>query len=145
MAQTDGGTSTEDGGTRDAGSPIGGACETVGDCMFSVATNCRRETMDGGSTGWAGGYCTATCLVLIGFSCPDYAYCNNPGSLSLGTCEALCTNSGSGQSTCRPGYVCERLRSVDAGDNRGICVRNCHNAAGICGTTQTCNSLGYCN
>jgi hypothetical protein len=59
------------------------------------------------------------------------------------TCRATCPAPGTGQSTCRAGYVC----AANGTTGTGYCRPNCNNpsALGSCPAGQTCNvTTGYC-
>lgn len=75
--------------------PIGGACTSGTDCQSGVC-----------DTSVTGGYCTQQCSQAA--PCPSGSTCVALDQTTL-LCLANCT--GSGQSTCRTGYVCTPLQS----------------------------------
>jgi hypothetical protein len=96
-----------------------------------------------GGFGFRGGYCIPQCNqdgTCIAGTCLDLGLMTPNGN-----CLANCT--GTGQGTCRAGYVCSPLRFVDGGlVPWGVCFRDCRNAGATCPMGSTCNtSTGLCN
>jgi hypothetical protein len=103
---------------------------------------------DGGASGFTGGYCTR-------FDCSVDSDCSPDGGaacFSLGAnntaCFQTCPSSDGGQTTCRPGFVCNSFGLGDGGQSlTGLCDRAC-NAVGApaCPTGRVCNATsGYCD
>lgn len=110
----------------------GSPCTATSECYQPIlgSAECR--------TSWpGGGYCTGTCLlterVCGGFFAGASGWCT-----PLGQCLQDCTSPGSGQSTCRTGYVCDYSNGVGS---QGVCLPRCQSVA--C-ATGTCNTSGYC-
>jgi hypothetical protein len=114
----------------------------LNDALFGFK-RCTSPTLsDGGASGWTDGYCSASCLsILTTLDCPNASdYCNSIN------CFQSCPAPRGGQSTCRPGYVCDLDLSSDGGvvANSAHCVPNCNNApAARCGS-RACGASGYC-
>lgn len=124
---------------RNPGAPIGSACNVGPDCQTSLCV------------GWPQGYCTGTCANTMA-TCSEWAPCPgtcDPGAVCVGAgnalppfCLASCPGPGTGQSTCRAGYVCDvhGLASIT-----GICRPSCTNQGFGCPGGGTCNqATGYC-
>jgi len=102
---------------------IGAACTDPLDCLVPPAPGqggCVPATDPRGEpTGFADGYCSATCTFVAGgdYNCGASAICIpvTAGS-DEGACVAKCT--GTGQGTCRTGYLC---KGATAG-NPGVCL-----------------------
>lgn len=111
--------------------PTGSTCTSTSQCYQPIlgTAECR--------TSWPGGYCTGTCLlteqVCGGFFGLASGWCTPNGE-----CLLDCTNPGTGQSTCRTGYVCDYSNGVGS---QGVCVPRCQQVA--C-TAGSCNAAGYC-
>lgn len=108
--------------------PTGAPCSSTAQCTAGLLLEspvCR--------TSWpGGGYCSASCF--LSGACGDLF---NPGHCtSTGVCLSKCTAPGTGQSTCRPDYVCV------ADGMQGVCVPKCQ--ALPCGSGRTCMPSGYC-
>ncbi len=84
-------------GTTPGTSPVGGPCESDGDCIDSGAT-CYAEGFDGGANGFIGGYC----LIFDCTTCPDGASCITVTSGGDTACFEDCSDG----SACRQGYYC---------------------------------------
>ncbi len=111
--------------------PTGASCSTSTQCYQPLlgTAECR--------TSWPGGYCTGTCLlteqVCGGFLGLSTGWCTPQGS-----CLEDCANAGTGQSTCRSGYLCDYSNGVGS---QGVCVPRCQQVSCASGT---CNAAGYC-
>jgi serine protease len=106
----------------DAGAVIGRACTDDAQCAPGIC-----------GTGFPGGYCTQDCATE---PCPLGSRCISGESFSV--CLATCVRPRTGQSNCRPGYVCE-----DDGTGAGVCIPACTTNADC--APQTCDtSTGYC-
>ena len=67
------------------------------------------------------------------------------GSSSFSACLGLCSGPGTGQGSCRTGYVCDSYVIADGGTSPdGICWPDCHNPGRSCGAGGTCSDAGYC-
>jgi hypothetical protein len=116
----------------DAPRPTGAPCTMSSQCYEpSVAVATCRATWPNG------GYCSSTCLIE-GFECGGLPIVG-PGLCVSNTCLEKCSAPGTGQSTCRSGYVCDF--SGGAG-SQGVCLPRCQSIA--CGTGRTCQATGYC-
>lgn len=119
----------------------GDTCTFDGDCRLAfISGSATRECVppyraDGGPSGWLGGYCSnAGCGSFI--NCPgSTASCGSDGF-----CYRGCLVAGSGQDTCRAGYVCADELTVDGG-TFPLCIPDCRVAGCRLGT---CGLLGYC-
>jgi hypothetical protein len=116
--------------------------------------------VDGGPTGFDGGYCTSTCLgaLVDQVNGPDYwcgtgGICLIDGAINAGTmlpesadCYSSCSSPYGGQSDCRAGYVCNPLTLGDGGlSSSGYCYPPCTAPAFACTAPGTCNAAtGYC-
>ncbi|MBE2252642.1 MAG: hypothetical protein IAE78_24130, partial [Myxococcus sp.] len=112
--------------------PTGAPCATASQCYsgtFSPAT-CR-------ATWPTGGYCTSSCL-LDGYDCGGLPIIA-PGYCVSGTCLQKCAAPGTGQSTCRTGYVCD---FSGGSGSQGVCLPRCQSIP--CGAGSTCQPSGYC-
>lgn len=84
-------------------------------------------------TGFPSGYCTQDCATE---ACPLGSRCIAGDSFSV--CLASCAGPRTGQSDCRPAYVCE-----NDGTGAGVCIPACTMDADC--APSTCNtSTGYC-
>lgn len=134
---TDGGFPMPDAG---AGVPVGSACTTTQQCQPPFSAFCLQDNLGGQPTGYAGGYCTATCGG--GSACTTGSVCITESffGAAQSTCRASCSQVGQ-QSTCRTGYVCA------PSPNSGFCRPRCDNngALSACATGQMCNTTtGVC-
>jgi hypothetical protein len=111
--------------------PTGSSCTGAGQCYQPLlgTAECR--------TAWPGGYCTGTCL-LTQQVCGGFLGLASGWCTPAGECLQDCTNAGTGQSTCRSGYVCDFSNGAGS---QGVCVPRCQQVA--C-TSGTCNGAGYC-
>lgn len=101
---------------------IGTACADDGPCAPGFC-----------GTGFPGGYCTQDCATE---ACPLGSRCISGSSFSV--CLATCAGPRTGQSDCRPAYVCE-----NDGTGAGVCIPACTMDSDC--APQTCNtSTGYC-
>ena len=109
----------------------GSSCTATTQCYQPVlgTAECR--------TAWPGGYCTGTCL-LTNQVCGGFFGFGTGWCTPAGVCLEECTSAGTGQSTCRTGYVCDF--SSGAG-SQGVCVPRCQQVACAAGA---CNAAGYC-
>jgi len=112
-------------------SGLGGTCN-------SYALDCSSGLDACIKGGWSGGYCSKVCTSNPG-ACPGGSTCAQYALAGASYCLANCTYNG-GQSTCRPGYVCERnLSSSTPGAT--LCFAACPGNA--CATGTTCDN-GFC-
>jgi len=111
--------------------PSGSSCTSSPQCYQPVlgTAECR--------TTWPGGYCTGTCL-LTNQVCGGFLGLSTGWCTPAGECLQDCANAGTGQSTCRTGYVCD---FSDGAGSQGVCVPKCQQVA--C-TSGLCNAAGYC-
>lgn len=129
---------------------VGDPCMNNSACQapYRATATCTSSTQaDGGPTGWTDGYCTRlSCLTAYDCSQDGGGECLTTQA-SFSSCFRTCTSPGTGQSTCRNGYVCEELPADDGGTlSHGFCDRAC-TAAGApeCPSGKTCEiSTGYC-
>ncbi|MHB8874696.1 MAG: hypothetical protein ACYC8T_13490 [Myxococcaceae bacterium] len=136
--------------SADAGAPadkIGRACTLDSQCQNPPANGfCFPPAFDGGTTGYLNGYCSAPCSSNP--SCGDGGVCVavSFGPQSVNLCHAVCPGAGTGQSTCRPGYLCDGplTPSPDAGFGRGACRPSCLNSSLGCPWGTVCQATGYC-
>jgi hypothetical protein len=133
----------------------GQPCLSVADCAFPPTTGfCFQETTTTGSSGFIGGYCSADCLGALFRSTDADAFCgtnsrcivdgvDGSGNPNSASCYSQCAGPGSGQSTCRAGYICSSLTQADGGvESTGICYIPCQFT--VCATGTTCTDAGYC-
>ncbi|MDP1826888.1 MAG: hypothetical protein Q8L48_26685 [Archangium sp.] len=128
---------------------IGGACTVDMDCSIPAGAiaDCFPPTLpDAGPSGFTGGYCTRFGCTVDG-ECGTNGACFGIGGTNT-ACFQTCPSSDGGQTTCRPGYVCNSFGLADGGQSLdGLCDRAC-NAVGApaCPTGQVCNmNTGYCD
>jgi hypothetical protein len=125
---------------------IGSACTAEGDCEDNGNFKpglCQPETVDGGATGWNGGYCLADCGGGAAV-CGNTAICIGV-TQTQAFCFDRCSAAGTGQSDCRPDYVCDNYFFPDGGSPAdGFCWPNCNNPGWACAQGQTCGANGYC-
>ncbi len=108
----------------------GSTCTSSTQCYQSVfgTAECR--------TSWPGGYCTGTCL-LTEQACGGILF-NAGWCTAAGECLLECAGAGTGQSTCRTGYVCDFSNGAGS---QGVCIPRCQQVG--C-TSGSCNTAGYC-
>ena len=96
------------------------------------------------SSGFPGGYCTQTCSTAA--PCPSSSSCSPyvAGTSGQSFCLADCPSAGGGQSTCRPGYVCNKYL-IPSNPNQGSCWVACTADSECNASTPSahCQS-GYC-
>lgn len=111
--------------------PTGASCTGTGQCYQPIlgSAECR--------TSWPGGYCTGTCL-LTEQVCGGFLGLASGWCTAAGECLQDCAGAGTGQSTCRTGYVCDFSNGAGS---QGVCVPKCQQVACAAGT---CNASGYC-
>ncbi len=118
----------------------GSPCTEDGECSDALGTRgggaCLLAKGPDGKTGWDQGYCTTGCSETL--PCPVSAACVE------GTCLALCSAPGSGQGSCRNGYVCHPQTLEHATSRFGYCVPTCIDSGFTCPSKERCNALGYC-
>ncbi|MBM4777775.1 MAG: hypothetical protein GQE15_08740 [Archangiaceae bacterium] len=141
-SQCNGGTSCQSGvctpnTTADGGMvqvmPTGSACTAMTTCEGL----CLEATQFGQSTGYPGGYCTANCgngTACTSGICVTESVFGQPVS----NCRATCT--GSGQGSCRTGYVCVPSPASTA----SYCRPNCNNGGLAMCTSGQCQPNGFC-
>jgi hypothetical protein len=143
------------GGNFTDGGPTGAPCTLDDECSASTFglsfPSCNKEkSSDGGYTGWPGGYCSSFCFGSG--DCPGAnAFCAGD---FFGSCYVSCPAPMGGQSTCRPGYLCDlfvgdndggRETLPDGGPKTtGYCGPRCDFDGGGCNYGLTCRSNGYC-
>ncbi len=131
-------------------SSVGSQCNVANDCKVPAGAiaDCFPPALpDGGPSGFTGGYCTRfECNLDSDCSTDGGSACFSIGGMNT-ACFRNCPSSDGGQTTCRPGYVCEPFGLGDGGQSlTGLCDRAC-NAVGspACPTGRTCNATtGYC-
>lgn len=140
--QCNGGTSCQSGvcvpnTTPDGGVvqvlPTGSACTAMSSCEGF----CLEATQFGQSTGYPGGYCTATCgngTTCTSGLCVTESVFGQPVS----NCRATCT--GAGQGSCRAGYICTPSPVSSA----SYCRPNCNNGGLAMCTSGQCLPSGSC-
>ncbi|MCU0696730.1 MAG: hypothetical protein MUC96_09390 [Myxococcaceae bacterium] len=126
-----------DGGTPQV-LPAGSACNATSLCDGT----CLEEAPFGQPTGYPGGYCTATCgpnQPCASGACVTESVFGTMAS----SCRSTCPAPGSGQSTCRTGYVC--ALAPNPGALLGYCRPNCNNGSlAACPQGQQCQANGFC-
>ncbi|MBE2251108.1 MAG: hypothetical protein IAE78_16330, partial [Myxococcus sp.] len=128
-----------DGGTPQV-LPIGSACTAASTCEG----NCIEERQFGQATGFPGGYCTTNCGAG-GQMCPSgLCVTETVFGQPVSSCRSTCTGAGTGQGSCRTGYVCTLAPSPSA--LVGYCRPSCQNQgfAAMCAQGQQCLTSGYC-
>jgi len=139
----------------DAGPPfdnVGSTCTSNAMCDPATPGGagkglCLRETLiDGGASGFTGGYCSGSCLI-------DPRTCSTDGgavciglSPTSAICQRTCSRPWEGEGDCRRGYVCYGylMRTPDGGtrpSTDGVCEPSCN----IPGVFSTCASGYYCD
>lgn len=119
---------------------VGTACGADTECQPPLNQFCLPGT---GTTGYPGGYCTATCSANLpcttGICVTETVF-----GVSASTCKSFCFAPGGGQDVCRSGYVCATgstpLPLI------GWCRPRCENGGlASCPAGTTCNAnTGYC-
>ncbi|MFO0598371.1 MAG: hypothetical protein U0228_23905 [Myxococcaceae bacterium] len=111
--------------------PTGSSCTAANQCYQPIlgTAECR--------TTWPGGYCTGSCL-LTEQACGGFLSLATGWCTPAGECLQDCANPGTGQSSCRTGYVCDYSNGVGS---QGVCIPRCQQVACASGT---CNASGYC-
>lgn len=123
---------TPDGGVVQV-MPTGSACTATTSCEGF----CLEASQFGQSSGYPGGYCTAQCG--NGTACTSgLCVTESVFGQSVSNCRATCT--GSGQGTCRTGYVCTPSPSSTA----SYCRPNCNNGGLAMCTSGQCQANGFC-
>ena len=118
--------------------PTGSACNA----MMACEGFCLEESQFGQPSGYRGGYCTAQCGPTQPCSSGVCVTENVFGTMAS-SCRSTCSAPGTGQSTCRQGYVCALSPSPTA--LVGYCRPNCNNGAlASCPMGQQCQPNGYC-
>lgn len=131
------------GGGGSTGVAVGTACTLDTNCQPPFTQRCLPAQIGGGSSGYPGGYCTATCSPTTPCASGVCITETLAGS-TVSSCKAQCPNPGGGQSTCRTGYICAVGSS--SGSTVGWCRPRCENGAlATCPQGTVCNSTtGYC-
>jgi hypothetical protein len=121
-----------DGGAP-VGLPAGSACTNNGPPCDGF---CLPEQM----SGYPGGYCTGTCSAMqpcvSGVCVSESVF-----GMTVSSCRSACAAPGTGQSTCRTGYVCT---AVSPGSTMGFCRPDCNKGQLASCTSGQCQSNGYC-
>lgn len=133
----------------DAGtsSVLGQACTTDSACATLPNGLCFQERFGGTGipTGYVGGACSVACspngTPCTQGTCVQETFTGGGIVTTTDLCRATCPGPRLGQSTCRPGYVC----NASAGSlSRGWCGPDCHNAGVTCVGSTRCRQDGYC-
>ncbi len=125
------------------GGAVGSPCSYDGQCQPPSNGLCIPQSVVGNSTGWPGGYCTASCAMTAcgpGSSCINAA---NASGVANWLCFHSCVGPRTGQSTCRSNYLCE----FDLGNptGLGVCFPRCDSPGFTCWSGTVCSPLtGYC-
>ncbi len=142
----------------DCRAPQPGAPFAGGACLAEFVTQTDGGlVLDGGApipAGFPGGSCTRNCRIdddctSTGFEDLAEGVCLSISN-RLALCSRGCNGPGLGQSTCRAGYVCDRLFTNDGGVlATGYCNPRCDVPPNSCGTfadggARACLSTGYC-
>lgn len=129
----DAGLPPGDGGTV----AVGSACTSTQACRPPQNAICIQDTQ---FSGYPGGYCTAQCGAANPCTGGSVCITENVFGAMQSTCRAACT--GTGQSSCRTGYVC-----VTSGTSAtGFCRPACGNGGlAACAMGMQCGDGGYCN
>jgi len=137
----------------DAGE-TGAPCTSHATCMLPPSNGfCESSVgLDGGPSGFAGGYCLSSCLgAFLTAPNPD-VYCGVGGTCLVDNldasgqpnsadCYGTCPTPGD-SSACRASYICAPYRLNDGGQSpHGICYPGCQFTG--CGS-GTCQVNGYC-
>jgi hypothetical protein len=118
--------------------PTGSACTAMSVCEGF----CLEGSQFGQSSGYPGGYCTATCGPMQPCASGVCVTENVFGTMAS-SCRSTCAGPGTGQSTCRTGYIC--ALAPTPGALVGFCRPNCNNGAlAACPAGQQCQANGYC-
>lgn len=126
-----------DAGFQDGGVAIGGPCTSSAQCRPPQNAFCLPEN----PTGFPGGLCTAQCGAMSPCATGECVTETVFGS-AQSSCRASCASPGSGQSTCRLGYVCVGI----AAGGTGYCRPTCSGGGlAACPNGQQCGDAGYCN
>lgn len=139
---TCGGTTMPDAGATNPA--VGSPCGDTQDCQPPFTAICIPEQFAGQTTGYGGGYCTASCGNGTACSAGSVCVTETFFGTQQSNCRASCSAPGT-QSTCRSGYVCQPGSSSVS---PGFCRPRC-NSGGVlatCQQGQTCNmTTGACN
>jgi hypothetical protein len=118
--------------------PAGSACTAMSVCDGF----CLEASQFGQQSGFPGGYCTATCAPNQPCA-SGVCVTENVFGMMASSCRSTCAGPGTGQSTCRQGYVC--AIAPTPGALTGYCRPNCNNGAlAACPMGQQCQSNGQC-
>ncbi len=124
------------------------SCTTRAECVTPAGSvaDCFSATLpDGGPTAYPGGYCSRVGCSLDEECAPDgSAVCLARPSDTA--CVRRCAIPGSGQNSCRPGYVC-RPYQLGTGEvaTDGYCGPRCDAPGELCPTGQSCDvATGAC-
>jgi hypothetical protein len=120
---------------------VGDPCLSDLQCRPPNSAFCIPESVFGQPTGWVGGTCTRTCGGSTN-ACPTGSTCVSFDTTNQPLCIQTCPGPRQGQSTCRPGYVCE-VNLMMAGV--GLCIPRCSNPGFACWKNAACDpTSGYC-
>lgn len=145
--------------TSECRAPTPGAPWAGGACLPEVLREADGGIVqvDGGPayTGNPGGQCTRDCRIDEDCTSTGNEDLTEGVCLSVSTtlarCFRGCPAPNGGQSSCRPGYVCEQLGFSDGGLlPTGYCNSRCDEPGTSCGTytdggTRACLPNGYCD
>lgn len=111
---------------------IGESCTFEKECTVNASTEdatCIQESINGESSGWPGGYCSADCS-------DNSSLCSDNSTCVLLGADSLCLSDCAADSDCRVNYVCETVLFV--------CLPDCRDGFD-CGDRFTCNQTnGLC-
>ena len=121
---------------------VGSPCTNAAGCAtLGTGAKCKLTTTRADGT-YTGGYCTLGCNNNV--ACPASSICINVDSDggSNHLCLATCRAPRQGQSSCRPGYLCE-VSGPSIGT--GICLPRCDSPGFTCYPNTKCDvKSGYC-
>ena len=121
---------------------VGSACASGQACQPPQGAICIQEIQFGQASGYPGGYCTSQCGPNNPCSLSSQCVTESTFGFSQSSCRANCPGVGTGQSTCRAGYVCVGGVLSSA----GYCRPNCSNGGlAACATGMQCGDAGYCS
>ena len=140
----------------DCRAPVSGAPAAGGFCKAELLRGSDGGIVagpDGGAlrSGNPGGQCSRLCQFdsdcsTTGADAPLDGQCLTVGSTpGYGQCFRGCAAPRQGQSTCRPGYVCEEPGELGGfSSTAGVCVARCDAPGASCSFGRVCRPDGYC-